>query len=179
MSQTVGVVQIYSPVPPSKPNVGKSSTKDASLAEMFSSAGLQVLSLASDFSVPSSTTLVLVTGLSGNLVAGKKYNFEVVLFTDSDVSAGIKLSLEGTAVLSSIIAEAICFDSGIANQARVTALSTNAVAITPVTNGYVTVSGSLVCTTSGTFKIHFAQNVSNAIASKVIAGSSLKIQQIT
>lgn len=179
MSQTVGAVQSFALVPPAKPNAGKTSYRDALLSEMLASSGKQILSLVADFNVTSSTALVLVTGLSGALVAGKKYNFKTILFTNSDVSAGVKVSLEGTATYSALIAEALCIDAGVVTQNRVTALSTNAVAITAITNGYITIEGSIVCTANGTFKIHFAQNVSNAVASKILANSSLEIQQIS
>lgn len=182
MSQTAGKLQVYDLVPSNASNAsnsGKSSYRDATLAEIFASLGRQVKNLASDFSVTSNTTLSLITGFTGSLVAGKKYKFKAILFTESDISAGVKVSLEGTSVFSSLKAEALSYEAGIVAQTRVTAFSTNAVAITSVTNNYIVIEGAITCTTSGTFEIHFAQNVSNAVPSKVLSGSIFDIEQIS
>jgi len=133
----------------------------------------------SNFSVTSSATLVPVTGLTANIGGGATVHFTAKLFTTSNVAGGIKVAVSGTGTVSSITYETLVHSGAtIAAQGRGTALGTST-GVTAVTAAYVEITGSFVTSGSGgEYGVYFAQNVSNATASVVLANSVFRVDTI-
>lgn len=142
--------------------------------------------LAADFTVTSSTTLADVSqggsSLSVDVASAGVYLLNAVLFTTSDVAAGIKAALGGTCTITSLIAEALVTESGVLkvpSTTRITALATTVGQITAVTVARISITGYLVVNLAGTLTVQFAQNVSGVTGSKVLAGSSLTLTPVS
>lgn len=124
------------------------------------------------------TTLANITGLSANVVAGKKYEFEVKLYTTSDVGGGVKASIGGTATATSIIYEALVYDGAtLAAQTRATSLASPVGGVTAVTAAYITITGTIVVNAGGTLTVQFAENAA-VNTSSVLVGSTFKVTEI-
>lgn len=118
------------------------------------------------------TTLSDIPDLVNNVESSRSYGFEVTLFTTSNVAAGVKFSMGGTATPNFIIYEARVEDSAVFSaQTRATALGTTVGAATAVTAAFIRISGTIDVTTGGTLTVQTAQNVSNAAASSILVGS--------
>lgn len=136
--------------------------------------------VTADFSVTSSTTLINITGLTVTVVAGQTYSFLGVLYTTSNVAAGVKAAVAGTATTTSIVYEGqATASSAISAQTRGAALATTVAAVTAVTAARIDISGTITVNAGGTLTLQFAQNVSNAAASIVLRGSWFKVWQET
>jgi hypothetical protein len=118
-------------------------------------------------------TLADVSGLSVDVQSGRSYAFRAELYTTSDVAAGVKFAIGGSCSVSSIIYEAIIHDDGFAGQTRTTTKGNPVGARTDVLAGKVTITGTLVCSATGTLTVQFAQNETNAAASSVLVNSTL------
>ena len=139
---------------------------------------IQQSRVTTNFNATSNTTLANITGLTANVATSGTYKFRAVLYTTSDVTAGVKFSIGGTAVATSIIYEALVTDAGLTTQTRGTALAATVGAVTAVTAAYCVIEGIITVTTAGTLTVQFAQNVSNAVSSVVLVGSNFQLQEI-
>lgn len=103
---------------------------------------------------------VALSALQFNLEAGSKYGFEVVLFTQSDVTEGVKARMSGSAVINSLRYEGHLLNNNAdGGQARGTVLNTTVAAVTAVTAATVFMYGSIDVNTAGTFRPEFDKNV--------------------
>jgi hypothetical protein len=141
-----------------------------------------VSTVTSQFDKTSSTSFSSITGLSQTMLAGRTYKFKLTLFTTSNAAGGIKFDFNGgTATVTSIIAEGYIKQAGVdvsPGTSRVTALATTFCNVTAVTAGTVIVEGYIIVNAAGTFVPRFAQNASNGIASSVLIGSSMIVEDI-
>jgi hypothetical protein len=136
--------------------------------------------VSTQFDKTNDTTLANITGLSVNVVAGKSYRFEAVLYTTSNVATGVKFAIAGTATATAIIYEAILDDAGdISAQTRATALGTAVAGITAVTNAYCRITGTITVNAAGTLTVQFAENAAvAATTSSVLVGSTFTVNEI-
>lgn len=136
--------------------------------------------VTSQFDKTSNTTLANVTGLTRNVKASTRYNFEAIIYTTSNVAGGIKLAIGGTATATSIVYDAIVTDAGVLQvptNTRTTTLGNPVGEVTAVTAAKVVITGTILVNAAGTLTVQFAQNVSNGTASSVLVGSNLRIGQ--
>ena len=136
--------------------------------------------VAADFP-KTNDTLANVTGLSIPLVqSGISYKIDATIYTTSDVAAGIKFALSGTATVADLILEAeVKQGTSIVVNERATALNSTFGDITAVTTATVKITGSFTSTTThGFLTLQFAQNVTNASASNVLEGSTFSATPI-
>lgn len=154
------------------------TTGVASLIDAIMGNNCQVTSA---FTATSNVTLANVTGLvTPTLVAGATYDFEAVLYTTSNVAAGINCAVNVSTAPTAIKAEAIVYDAAaIKAQTRTTTNGASVGAVTAVTNALVRIIGTITMNTAGTVAIQFAQNVSNAAASTVLTGSTLTLTRLS
>jgi hypothetical protein len=132
------------------------------------------------FTATSNVTLAPVTNLTPTVVAGASYFFVADIKTTSNSAAGVQIAI-GAAGGGNATATAIDYDCQIADAGanvvpttgaqRSSAIGT-AVGVTAVSNAQVRCQGSIVVNAGGTFPVQFAQNVSNAAASTVLADST-------
>jgi hypothetical protein len=139
---------------------------------------IQQSRVTTNFNATSNTTLADITGLTANVAASGTYKFRAVLYTTSDVAAGVKFSIGGTAIATSIIYETLVTNAGVTTQTRANALAATVGAVTAVTAAYCVIEGIITVTTAGTLTVQFAQNASNAVSSVVLAGSNFELQEI-
>lgn len=139
---------------------------------------IQQSRVSSNFNATSNITLANITGLTANVATSGTYKFRAVLYTTSDVAAGVKFSIGGTAIATSIIYETLVTNAGVTTQTRANALAATVGAVTAVTAAYCVIEGIITVTTAGTLTVQFAQNVSNAVSSVVLAGSNFQIQEM-
>lgn len=129
--------------------------------------------------VTSSTTLVNVTGLTVNLVAGGQYDFEVHIPCTSGASGGTQAAMGGTATWTSINTTEYNYTAAaVAVTTGTTATPGTAIAGSTAANIAVILKGSVVCTAAGTFNAMFAQNASNATSSVALANSYMNVTRI-
>lgn len=125
------------------------------------------------------TTLANVTGLSVNVVAGKSYKFEAVLFVDADVTGGSKYAIGGTATATAIIYQVNLLDNG-ANAYTITSRQTalaGSAGQAGTTAGLAKIEGVITVNASGTLTVQFAQNAASGTSS-VLIGSTFKVNEI-
>jgi hypothetical protein len=124
-------------------------------------------------------TLADVTGLSVDIKTGRRYAFRAVLYTTSDVAAGVKAAISGTATGSAVRYEALVYaGAAIAAQTRAAALAAAVGGVTAVTAAMVVIEGTIACNGTGTLTVQFAQNATNAAASSVLTGSTLIVTPV-
>ena len=130
--------------------------------------------VTSNFDTGNSTTLANITGLTTTLTAGRTYSFSAIIPTTSNVAAGVKFAIAGTATATDITYEAIVYSAGaVVAQTRASALATTVGAVTAVTAAYCQITGTITVNAGGTLTIQMAQNVGNATGSVALRGSSL------
>jgi hypothetical protein len=135
--------------------------------------------VATQFDKTSDTTLANITGLSVNVIAGKSYKFESILYTTSNVAGGVKFAIAGTATATAIIYEAIVTDAAaLSAQTRATTLASAVGGVTAVTAAYCRITGTITVDAAGTLTTQFAQNASNGTASSVLVGSTFTVNEI-
>jgi len=131
------------------------------------------------FSVTGSITPVAIPGLSVNLVDGKTYAFDIILYTASNTAGGIRVALTGGgATASSVVGDAIWMDSGAPSKTRFTTLGGPMCAVTGGTLANCHIMGTMTVGEGGTFAPAFAQNAVNAAPSTVEIGSTMIVQEI-
>lgn len=136
--------------------------------------------VATQFDKTSSTTLSDVTGLTATLRAGRTYKFRAVLYTTSDVAAGVKFAIAGTCTATAIRYEARVFNgAALSAQTRAAALATAVGGVTAVTAAMCIIEGIITVNAAGTLTVQFAQNASNAAASSVLTLSNLIVEDVT
>ena len=137
-----------------------------------------------DESVDNSTTLQDDDHLTTTLAASAKYNFKLYLFTNNAGAAeGIKVALGGTVGVTQLKAQVTIFDDTtnlIAALARVTALGSSVAAGLGTGDNFTTIEGSIETSTSGTFLLQWAQNVSGGgvTATTVQRSSYMVVERI-
>jgi hypothetical protein len=110
-----------------------------------------------------------------NLIAGLTYKIEVILHYTSPVAGGIKFQLGGSFVSSQIVMDAQLYNgAALSSAARVTAKTTPFCAITAVTVPTLVLKGTITPSTTGNFRVEFAQNVASGSTIQ-LAGSSIKL----
>lgn len=139
---------------------------------------IQQSRVSTQFDATSSTALSPITGLTATLVAGKKYRFEAILYTSSNVAGGVQADISGTCTATAIIYEGLTTNAGTTTQGRGTALSTSVGGITAVTAAYIRITGLITVNAAGTLTVRFAQNTSNVAASSVLVGSTFVTTEI-
>ena len=156
-------------------------TSNANIGWLISTSNQR---LTADLSVASNTTLQTSGLQTGNMVAGRNYSFFACLFFTTGASAGgIKIGLgSGGATVSTLIADGICMDgtTPIACSRRSAFGAGNEIvaATNAGTAPVLYLFGLITCLAGGAMTIRFAQNVSNATASVIKAGSFLIVQDI-
>jgi hypothetical protein len=130
-------------------------------------------------SVTSSTTLV-ASGLSANLVAGGIYIFEIYLSVTCNASGGLKASFSAsTATATAFTADTWGYNTTtVAAQGNITSLASNLVALTGAITA-VDITGCIQVNAAGTFALSFAQNASFGTATSLNFGSNMWIQRIS
>lgn len=136
--------------------------------------------VTSNFSKTSDTVLAAITGLSATLQAGKTYWFECHLYTTSNTAGGVKIDWAGgTVTATSVVIDALGGDTSGNAAFRATALNTVLSNVTGVTTAMIQSWGTITVNGAGTLIPRFAQSASNGTASIVLAGSYMKVGEIT
>lgn len=136
--------------------------------------------VTADFSVTNSTTLVNVTGLTFNVVAGRRYAFEVDAHTTSANTGGIKLAIAGTATATWFLSEGVMFENaGVVDQTRTTTIGNVTSAHTTCLAAYSIIHGTILVNAGGTLTLQFAQNAANATPSVLLRGSTMIVHDVT
>lgn len=138
----------------------------------------QIGRATAQFDATSNTTVTAVPGMTVNVVAGKTYDFVVMLFLADGAGGGNRFALGGTATVSSYSQVGTYFFYGATIDTTTNTAFGTDTGRTAIAN-YVEVRGAFVCATSGTFLLKFAQNVSNATTNSVLVGSTLTVRNIT
>jgi hypothetical protein len=119
-------------------------------------------------------TFAVVTGLTSDLVAGRKYAFKIVLFFSTDqVGEGVKFDLNGgSATATTFIASAQSQNvGGTSSFDYITSLS-SVLANLPAAGALtLVVNGSIICNAAGTFRPEFAQVAHSTGTATIKAGS--------
>lgn len=146
-------------------------------------AALQGAMLTSNMSVTSSTTLAAVTPLSGTvtLQSGHTYYVAARFYSTNGGTGYDKIDFGGgTATASSVVGSA-AFSATSGSNPWMTGLTSLTTAITTGSVGdnvNETADFFIVCNGSGTLVPRYAQDVSNATASVLQAGSGFTVEQI-
>ena len=139
-----------------------------------------VLTTTSSFSVTSSTTLVDVTGLSKIVEAGGVYSFRATLPVTVNGTPGSKVAIGGTCTVSNINAVATYYiGNGIAVATTTSTTLGTAIGGAAAQHVFITIEGTCTVSANGTLTVMFAQNVSNATASTVLANSSFTVTRVS
>lgn len=133
----------------------------------------------STFSVASSTTFVDVTGLSDFVEAGGVYTFKAVLPVTVNATPGSKVAIGGTSTWTSINATAVYYTaSAVAVSSSTTATPGTAIGGAAAAHTLIVIEGTVVVANPGTLTVMFAQQVSNATASQVLANASFIVTRV-
>lgn len=139
-----------------------------------------VLTTTSNFAVTSSTTLVNVTGLSKIVEAGGVYSFRATLPVTTTGTPGAKVAIGGTCTVSNINAVATYYtDDTIAVATTTSTTLGTAIGGAATAYTYITIEGACTVSANGTLTVMFAQNVSNATASSVLANASFTVTRVS
>lgn len=139
------------------------------------------ITVTSDFSVTSSTTLVNVTGLSFDVLASHTYSFEAELFVTDAATGGVKAAIAGTATATAIQYTGYTIaDNSIKAKTNATALATAVGStLTTETSGIVVrITGTITVNAGGTLTVQMAQNTSDATATIAKRGSYFIVRDI-
>lgn len=134
-----------------------------------------------NFSTTTDGVLHNVTGLTKNVFAGKTYKFRAVLYTTSNVAAGVQEAIAGTATATAIAYEAVVYQGGVAiatGTPRASALATKVGDVTAVTTAKIEVDGTITVNASGTLTVQLGQNAANGAATVALIGSSFDLVEI-
>lgn len=140
--------------------------------------GGAIFRTTSAFNNSNSTTLTAIPGLSVNITNAGVYAFSVNLYVDN--GDGFKVDFSGTSTVSAFVAGTTILAE--ATAVRYTILTAYAASQSFAAGGYtssqVTITGSLVCSGTGTFTPRFAQATGGG-ASSVHIGSNMSIRRIS
>lgn len=126
-------------------------------------------------------TLNTISGMSVNLVSGRYYAIEAVLFGTSTANGGVKLGTGGTATATATRIQTDIYADGTmadATSDQVTALGT-LIGVTAIAMTRIVVQGYIRVNAGGTFTFTFAQNASHADTSSIYVGSWMRLTDIT
>jgi len=147
-------------------------------------AKYQTVYKSADESVTSSVTLQNDDHLSVTLSSGSIYRFEADLNVDvAPAGGGIQVALTGTATATHFIVTAQFFGlEGGGSLSHVRQFGLNTAMGDPISTGdsqaYVHLAGSIEVNAGGTFRLAWAQQISNASATKVLRGSTITVEEI-
>ena len=131
-----------------------------------------VTRLASNFDKTSDATMATVTGFTRNLVSGSSYMFKAYLWMEAGAIGGIQLGIAGTALFSDLAWHLrVVGDDNLIKTETIAANLSSTFTNTGRTTYFAEIWGTIVCTTSGTLTLQFAQAVSNGTVSRVAARS--------
>lgn len=136
---------------------------------------------AGTFSATSSTTLTNVTGLSLNLVTGKSYTVSGSgLINQSAGGGGIKIGFGGSATVAGLVGAIVYLGSSGAVQLGTGTGSglLYSKAASGVEAAYYNISGSFVCSGSGTFTFQLAQLSSDSNPCTLQASAALAVNVV-
>lgn len=146
--------------------------------------GMTVVS--TQFDKTTSTALANVTGLTADIIVGKRYKFRAVLHLTADATGGHKYAIGGTAVLGASGQIVYQVDSERNDTSakvitsRQTALA-GSIGAAGGTTIFTTIEGEVflsgVGATAGTITVQFAQNVSNGTSS-ILVGSTFELERM-
>lgn len=138
------------------------------------------LTTTSAFSVASSTVLANVTDLSKNVEAGGVYNFKAVLPVTVNATPGAKVAIGGTCTVSNLNASAVYYTGSAVAVASTTSTTLGTAMSVPVAAyTLIVIEGTCTVSANGTLTIMFAQEVSNATASVVLANASFTVTRVS
>lgn len=132
--------------------------------------------LTADFPAVATAALANVTGLSMNVFAAGKYNFEFWGEVDATALGGCQVAIAGTCTATSIIYKINGQDEATGTNSfrgRKTALG-GAQGAAGATAVEVMIRGSITVNASGTLTVQFAQNAANG-TSTLLRGAAFKI----
>jgi hypothetical protein len=138
------------------------------------SAGTPILKsyTSGDQTVTNSTALT-DSGQTVNVLAGKIYEFTVIIFqTSASVTAGISLAIAGTCTATSIKYEAFNI-AGTPIFGRSAALGTRIDLAVATGDNYIEITGTIEVNAAGTLKTQFAQRVADALNGTVLQRNSV------
>jgi len=140
----------------------------------YKSSFLQIKIAQGDQQVTSSTTLVNASILFMPLKVSRTYAFEFRLFVNSGTTPLLKVAVtapSGATVLMSI--GAWKYAPGSTGTGSVQNMATDG------NNQFAVITGRcIMSTTLGNLQLQYAQQVSDAGATKILAGSSLKVYEV-
>lgn len=130
------------------------------------------------------TTLTADTELAVTLATNGKYQFRLALFFLNDgATEGVKVSLNGTAVVTDVKAQVSIYDdtlNSLVAFGRITSLGGAGIgAGLSSGSNYATIEGAIEITTAGTLLLEFAQNAAGASAGvHCEVGSSMTVTKL-
>ncbi len=143
----------------------------------------KTLITASTFSVASSATPAVITGLtSDTLVLGASYTFEANLYAVSTGTIGVSFAMGGTATYSISIYETVLIDGAasaiVISTTNVNSLTATSYSTATLAHGYCTIKGSFTITALGNVSVKFSQANSNTADSHVLKGSTFTYRRL-
>jgi hypothetical protein len=120
-----------------------------------------------------------IPGLSVIVTTGKTYRFEAILFTTSDMAAGVKAAIAGGCTATAIIYDSLTINAGLTTQGRAVALGGAVGGVTAVTAAQIKINGTITVNAGGTLTVQFAQNGAvPATTSSVLVGSTFTVHNV-
>ena len=126
------------------------------------------------------TTLADVSGLSANVIAGRTYSFDAVLFLTMDATGLGKAAIGGTATATNIVFDGWCSrtaQSSILSVGFVNSMGTATTAFGTNTIKTVTLRGTITVNTGGTLTVQFAESSASGTSS-VLVGSTFTVRDL-
>lgn len=133
------------------------------------------------FTVSSTTTFSVVTGLRDTLEANKKYKIEALISYTADVSAGVKIgfNFSGTTSNAEVLYLRSTSSSTTSNSSPVTAsfqsvdINSAYLGFTATTSGTYQISGYITTSSAGILTLQGSQNASQAAATQFLGGGTM------
>lgn len=143
----------------------------------FISAPVPLYAYSIGFSKTNSTPEE-IPGVSITVEADKVYSLYAVIMTDSDVAAGIEIGIDGTASLGQINVFTSLIDPALSTNQSIDTFPSTLIDETAITNALFYINGIIAVSVSGTIFLTFCQNVTNVVASRVIRGSFIRVEEM-
>ena len=158
------------------PNLGitlvdqSQSQKEVTINEGFSKLDtFAPISKSGTASATSSTSFADIAGVSVNLLAAGVYTLQISGTGTANIAAGFKIGSAGTATFTDFKSFGWIDNSGAYAGGFESSASGSLVNLTATTNFRFTIAATFTVNAAGTFKLQFAQNVSNVAASALSA----------
>lgn len=134
----------------------------------------KIIYLDANSTVNGSVVLVTPTGFSISVQSGKKYILRAKLYTTTGATPGIKIQFTNSAVATLYQASALLIDK---DTPTITPFSIVASASMGVADDIDTIDAEFTCVPSadGTIALQFAQQVSDASNTVILAGSFIEV----